>query len=277
MGEYVIKLPDVGEGVAEAELVEWNVKIGDLVREDTVLAAVMTDKATVEIPSPVDGEIIWLGGEIGQVLAIGAARPPEGRGGGQGAVPGRPARAPAAGTAARCASDLRLAKPGARPLGPPAKSSRNRSASRPPRHAVREAPRPEARNPWPRRRFGSGRARRESICARSPGPVRRAASRTRTSMPSSRRIPARRDARPPAADVRRRHQGGRPAPQDRREDGGRQRAHPAYHLCRGGRCHRARGVARNAQQAKAPGAAEAHAPAVPDARDGAGDRGAAAA
>ena len=72
MGEYVIKLPDVGEGVAEAELVEWNVKIGDLVREDMVLAAVMTDKATVEIPSPVDGEIIWLGGEIGQVLAIGS-------------------------------------------------------------------------------------------------------------------------------------------------------------------------------------------------------------
>ncbi|MCX8281669.1 dihydrolipoamide acetyltransferase family protein [Phyllobacterium sp. 0TCS1.6C] len=72
MGEYVIKLPDVGEGVAEAELVEWNVKIGDLIREDMVLAAVMTDKATVEIPSPVDGEIIWLGGEIGDVIAIGS-------------------------------------------------------------------------------------------------------------------------------------------------------------------------------------------------------------
>ena len=53
MGEHVIKLPDVGEGVAEAELVEWRVKVGDLVREDTILAAVMTDKATVEIPSPV--------------------------------------------------------------------------------------------------------------------------------------------------------------------------------------------------------------------------------
>ena len=50
MGEHIIKLPDVGEGVAEAELVEWHVKVGDLVREDTVLAAVMTDKATVEIP-----------------------------------------------------------------------------------------------------------------------------------------------------------------------------------------------------------------------------------
>ncbi len=72
MGEHVIKLPDVGEGVAEAELVEWHVKIGDLVREDTLLAAVMTDKATVEIPSPVDGEIVWLGAEIGDVVAVGS-------------------------------------------------------------------------------------------------------------------------------------------------------------------------------------------------------------
>ncbi|QPC88276.1 2-oxo acid dehydrogenase subunit E2 [Mesorhizobium sp. NBSH29] len=72
MGEHTIKMPDVGEGVAEAELVEWQVKIGDLIREDTVLAAVMTDKATVEIPSPVDGEIIWLGGEIGDVIAVGS-------------------------------------------------------------------------------------------------------------------------------------------------------------------------------------------------------------
>ncbi|RWM77930.1 MAG: 2-oxo acid dehydrogenase subunit E2 [Mesorhizobium sp.] len=72
MGEYVIKLPDVGEGVAEAELVEWQVKVGDLVREDAVLAAVMTDKATVEIPSPVDGEIVWLGADIGDTVAIGS-------------------------------------------------------------------------------------------------------------------------------------------------------------------------------------------------------------
>ncbi|MER9403757.1 2-oxo acid dehydrogenase subunit E2 [Mesorhizobium caraganae] len=72
MGEHIIKLPDVGEGVAEAELVEWHVKVGDLVREDSVLAAVMTDKATVEIPSPVDGEILWLGAEIGDTVAIGS-------------------------------------------------------------------------------------------------------------------------------------------------------------------------------------------------------------
>ena len=72
MTEHVIRLPDVGEGVAEAELVEWHVKIGDLVREDAILAAVMTDKATVEIPSPVEGEIVWLGAKIGDVVAVGS-------------------------------------------------------------------------------------------------------------------------------------------------------------------------------------------------------------
>lgn len=72
MGEHVIKMPDVGEGVAEAELVEWHVKVGDLIREDEILAAVMTDKATVEIPSPVDGKVIRLGAEVGDVVAIGS-------------------------------------------------------------------------------------------------------------------------------------------------------------------------------------------------------------
>jgi 2-oxoisovalerate dehydrogenase E2 component (dihydrolipoyl transacylase) len=72
MAEHVIRLPDVGEGIAEAELVEWHVKVGDLVRADTTLAAVMTDKATVDIPSPVDGEILWLGAEIGDKVAVGS-------------------------------------------------------------------------------------------------------------------------------------------------------------------------------------------------------------
>ena len=72
MTEHVIRMPDVGEGVAEAELVEWHVKIGDLVREDTILAAVMTDKATVDIPSPVTGKIIWLGAKVGDVVAVGS-------------------------------------------------------------------------------------------------------------------------------------------------------------------------------------------------------------
>lgn len=72
MGEFIIKMPDVGEGVAEAELVEWHVKPGDPVREDMVLAAVMTDKATVEIPSPVTGTVLWLGADIGDTVAVKA-------------------------------------------------------------------------------------------------------------------------------------------------------------------------------------------------------------
>nr|WP_043979384.1 dihydrolipoamide acetyltransferase family protein [Novosphingobium sp. P6W]KIS30166.1 branched-chain alpha-keto acid dehydrogenase subunit E2 [Novosphingobium sp. P6W] len=67
-----VRLPDVGEGVTEAELVEWHVQVGDLVREDDVLAAVMTDKATVEIPSLYTGKVTALGGQIGEVLAVGA-------------------------------------------------------------------------------------------------------------------------------------------------------------------------------------------------------------
>ena len=73
MAERIIKLPDVGEGIAEAELVEWHVKIGDIVREDDLIAAVMTDKATVEIPSPVEGEVTWVGAEVGDTVAIGSA------------------------------------------------------------------------------------------------------------------------------------------------------------------------------------------------------------
>src|SRR5689334_21603558 len=72
MAERTVRLPDVGEGIAEAELVEWHVKVGDLVRENAPLGAVMTDKATVEIPSPVDGEVVWLAGEVGELLAIGS-------------------------------------------------------------------------------------------------------------------------------------------------------------------------------------------------------------
>jgi len=71
--EFVLKMPDVGEGVAEAELVEWHVNPGDPVREDMVVAAVMTDKATVEIPSPVTGMVTWLGAEVGDKIAVKGA------------------------------------------------------------------------------------------------------------------------------------------------------------------------------------------------------------
>src|SRR4029453_8729171 len=70
--EHVIKMPDIGEGIAEVELVAWHVKPGDSVVEDQVLADVMTEKASVEIPSPVHGRVVALGGEVGQVLAVGS-------------------------------------------------------------------------------------------------------------------------------------------------------------------------------------------------------------
>lgn len=72
MGIYVLKLPDVGEGIAEAEIVEWNVKPGDVIREDDVLGSVMTDKATVEISSPVAGKVISLGAKIGELIPVGS-------------------------------------------------------------------------------------------------------------------------------------------------------------------------------------------------------------
>ena len=72
MGIHTIKMPDIGEGIAEVELVAWYVKVGDLVAEDQILADVMTDKATVEIPSPVAGKVLLLGGAVGQVMAVGS-------------------------------------------------------------------------------------------------------------------------------------------------------------------------------------------------------------
>ena len=70
MSSFTMKLPDVGEGVAEAEIVEWLVAVGDAVTPDSPIAEVLTDKATVDIPSPVDGTVAWLGGEIGETLAV---------------------------------------------------------------------------------------------------------------------------------------------------------------------------------------------------------------
>lgn len=72
MGTHVIKMPDIGEGIAQVELVEWFVKVGDIIAEDQVVADVMTDKATVEIPSPVSGKVLALGGQPGEVMAVGS-------------------------------------------------------------------------------------------------------------------------------------------------------------------------------------------------------------
>ncbi|CDZ40362.1 2-oxo acid dehydrogenase subunit E2 [Neorhizobium galegae] len=143
MAEKLIKLPDVGEGVAEAELVEWHVNVGDLVREDMVLAAVMTGKATVEIPSPVDGEVIFRYGEIGDIIATGTVILKiriAGEGGETEEEPQvKPAVAPVA--AAEPASEKQV-----EPLKPKAEIAASPPVARPLSHPV-GAPRAEGEKP----------------------------------------------------------------------------------------------------------------------------------
>src|SRR4029079_7599294 len=72
MARYEFKLPDIGEGIAEAEIVAWHVKVGDTIGEDQQIADMMTDKATVEMESPVAGKVIELAGEVGDQIPIGS-------------------------------------------------------------------------------------------------------------------------------------------------------------------------------------------------------------
>jgi len=72
MSQYVFKLPDLGEGTVESEIAEWFIKVGDLVAEEDVVATMMTDKAAVELSSPVSGKVVSLAGEPGDVIAVGA-------------------------------------------------------------------------------------------------------------------------------------------------------------------------------------------------------------
>ena len=115
MGTYIIKTPDIGEGIAEVELVAWHVKEGDTVVADQVLADVMTDKATVEIPSPVAGRVLTLGGSIGQAVAVGSELirlEVEGEGNLKAGA------APAAGTAGPAAPPAQPAQPAKLPAAP---------------------------------------------------------------------------------------------------------------------------------------------------------------
>ncbi|MEO7170931.1 MAG: dihydrolipoamide acetyltransferase family protein [Sphingomonas sp.] len=73
MARFTFRLPDIGEGIAEAEIVAWHVKIGDRVEEDAQVADMMTDKATVEMESPVSGVVVELAGEVGDLVPIGSA------------------------------------------------------------------------------------------------------------------------------------------------------------------------------------------------------------
>jgi 2-oxoisovalerate dehydrogenase E2 component (dihydrolipoyl transacylase) len=72
MGRYVVKLPDIGEGTTEAEIVAWHVTPGQSIREDDPLVDIMTDKATVELPAPVAGTVVALNGKIGEKRPVGS-------------------------------------------------------------------------------------------------------------------------------------------------------------------------------------------------------------
>jgi 2-oxoisovalerate dehydrogenase E2 component (dihydrolipoyl transacylase) len=72
MSVHVVKVPDIGEGIAEVEVVEWYVQPGDTIKADQTVADLMTDKATVEVPSPISGRVVSLGGKAGDKMAVGA-------------------------------------------------------------------------------------------------------------------------------------------------------------------------------------------------------------
>lgn len=146
MGIRIVKLPDVGEGVAEAEVVEWHVTVGQSVLEDQILAAVMTDKATVEIPSPVAGTVVALGAEVGGVLAVGAELIRlEVAGEGDVEVVAAPREAPAAPPPAQPLAAAPAPKlPVPPPISPPAESA---MASMPTSCAPMGPPRPPGEKP----------------------------------------------------------------------------------------------------------------------------------
>ena len=205
MGLRSIRMPDVGEGVAEAEMVEWHVKVGDLVREDQVVAAVMTDKATVEIPTPVAGSVVALGGAVGDVLAVGAELIRIDAPG----LPDSPPPPPPKGIAkTAAAAGARGRAPSGRARSVDLPAGRRRAAGRregeagaaatarlrPRRRAARRG-RP-ARSRSPRPPCASGRARPASTCASCTAQARRGASAMTISTPSSPTRPTRRREAP---------------------------------------------------------------------------------
>lgn len=142
-GIHTIKMPDIGEGIAEVELVMWHVQVGDAVVEDQILADIMTDKATIEIPSPVAGIVKLLGGVAGQVMAVGSDLihiEVEGQGN---AKPG--AVAPAAAPTTPAAAPVALAAPAA--VAPVAAAAKTAPKAPPPTVFAPGAARPGGGKP----------------------------------------------------------------------------------------------------------------------------------
>ncbi|OXI76022.1 branched-chain alpha-keto acid dehydrogenase subunit E2 [Burkholderia sp. AU31280] len=151
MGIHVIKMPDIGEGIAEVELVAWHVEVGQTIKEDQPLADVMTDKAAVEIPSPVTGKVIELGGRIGEMMAVGSELirlEVEGDGNLKAAAPVRETKVATAPVAAAAPSKPVADVPAEPPVQPaahraPAKPRRDEPAAQP-RAALAPGERPLA-------------------------------------------------------------------------------------------------------------------------------------
>ena len=228
MAERMIKLPDVGEGVAEAEIVEVPVKAGDAVREGDMLAAVMTDKATVEIPSPADGRVSWIGWEIGQKAAVGSEFIKLE----VGDMSSHPAAAEYPGRSQRTrhqpprerAADVDVSQRGTAQQSPQAAGHRRRANRR------------TGRLPPPR--CGRMRAIRASICASCRAAARPVASCARMLTPTSRGED--RPTSPPPGRPQyhgRRDQDCRPAAEDRAAHAGHEAARSALLVHRRGRRH----------------------------------------
>ena len=121
MAQRVVRLPDIGEGTTEAEIVAWRVKPGDVVREEDPLAEVMTDKATVEIPAPVGGRVVSINGKVGEKLAVGSDFVVLEVGGSEAAAP----------RAAEAASPTPVVEPAPRPISPPASREKDDAPPKP--------------------------------------------------------------------------------------------------------------------------------------------------
>ena len=245
MARYEFKLPDIGEGIAEAEIVAWHVKVGDTIGEDQQIADMMTDKATVEMESPVAGKVIELAGEVGDQIPIGSVLAViETEGADRAARAGRGQRGRAPARRRRGPGDARA---GERDSGHQGRGRRTvaracRSAAPPSEAGARQASR-SARTATVERTSSppppcAQRARDLGI---DLGQVKTASDRIRHSdldaylLYNGGTVSARGPARPAQG---RDDQGRRPAPQDRREHAGGEAPDPAFHPGRGIRRHR---------------------------------------
>ncbi len=202
MAEFVFKLPDVGEGTAEAEIVAWHVAVGDLIEEDQPLVDVMTDKATVEMTTPVSGRVLALHGDLGEMAPVGsplAVIEVEGQGETTARTP-RVAPPPPA-------LSLPSARPEAGTGGPPPPQGGRRKRNHPSSPFMGEvaaqptegaAPRPACRHKrfpasptpsrWPRPWFAAAPRNSASACSSCRAPGRPGGSRWRTWKPTPPRL-----------------------------------------------------------------------------------------